>query len=645
MALIITILEVGGNIVVSGTGSVNLTALTSAGSNAIIDRVDPNDASVTIVEGNGSYVVDQYSGFTGPTSFGSGTGSLGTNAAINSNNFGFDTATGLIYVPSGYVSGTQLSGGTQYTSESYLSMGVTAGNYVWTWGSGANADSITVQVGQTSVFDVTVQQVGSNVVISGSGNFNTSGLTLSCTSCSTGSSGIDPFQNFISQIDNPINQIYTGTTFSGDTSFGTGGFTAADSGSGDSVAFYYSNFYGSWGLMVPSGYTSYDSLSYTTTYSNETYSSLGITSGTYQVTWPGGEYNVNVIPAPTPASTTTPTPTTTTTPTVTSSGNPVTPTNTPTTTTTPTVTNTSSPAGVTATPTVTATNTPTPSVTTTKTATPSVTPTNTLTPTKTATPSVTPTNTPTPSNTPGVCKTYQLYGGTGNTTFVGKDCNGFTFSFQVQAYQTFVQCATEVYIVDGNGSYVSIGTCPLPTPTPSITASVTPSVTATPTLTPTTTTTLTLTPTKTATNTPTPTLTQTQTQTGTAAVTPSATTTKTPTLTPTNTATPSVTPTNTMTPTNTGTPAVTPTKTSTPTVTSTPTGTPPATPTPTPTVFFTGFSADQQYAYTIDILGGFSGGTAPDGAIAPHPIFTDENGVPVQQLNGITLGGFNGLNN
>jgi hypothetical protein len=100
-----------------------------------------------------------------------------------------------------------------------------------------------------------------------------------------------------------------------------------------------------------------------------------------------------------------------------------------------------------------------------------------------------------------------------------------------------------------------------------------------------------------------------------------------------------------MTPTNTGTPAVTPTKTSTPTVTSTPTGTPPATPTPTPTFFFTGFSADQQYAYTIDILGGFSGGTAPDGAIAPHPIFTDENGVPVQQLNGITLGGFNGLNN
>jgi len=639
MALIITILEVGGNIVVSGTGSVNLTALTSAGADAIVDSVNPSNAIVTIVEGNGSYAVDTYSGFTGPTSFGSGTVTLGNNAAINSNNFGFNTTTGLIYVPSGYVSGTQLSGGTQYTSQTYLSMGVTAGNYVWTWGSGANADSITLQVGQTSVFDVTVQQVGNDVVISGSGNFNTSGLTLSCTSCSTGSSGIDPFQNFISQIDNPINQIYTGTTFSGDTSFGTGGFTAADSGSGDSVAFYYSNFYGSWGLMVPSGYTSYDSLSYTTTYSNENYSTLGITSGTYQVTWPGGEYNVNVIPAPTPASTSTPT--TTSTPTIT-------PTTTTTLTQTPTGTLSISPTPtVTQTPTDNVTDTPTPTPTTTPTPTnsPSVTPTNTLTPTKSATPTVTPTNTPTPSNTPGVCKTYDLYGGTTDTTFFVKNCNGFDNVVQVSAYQTLRTCAQLIGILSGNGTFTSVGSCPLPTPTPSVTASVTPSVTATPTVTPTTTTTLTLTPTKTATNTPTPTLTPTQTQTGTASVTPSPTTTKTPTLTPTNTATPSVTPSVTTTPTTTGTPAVTPTKTPTPTVTNTQTGTPAVTPTPSITPNWTGFSADEQYAYTIEILGGFSGGTAPEGAIAPHPVFLNDDNIPVSQLNGITLGGFNGLNN
>ncbi len=53
-----------------------------------------------------------------------------------------------------------------------------------------------------------------------------------------------------------------------------------------------------------------------------------------------------------------------------------------------------------------------------------------------------------------------------------------------------------------------------------------------------------------------------------------------------------------------------------------------------------------QYDYSIGILGNFSGGSADfNGAYAPHPVFLDANGVPVQQLNGITLGGFQGLNN
>jgi len=483
MALYFYLNEVGSNLVFSATGTANIAGLGSPTAYTFGDSINAGLAAIIVTNGNNG---EQYSGINGPTNLGPG-GGVVAPSSVSGDLIGVEGFSSKLILPTGYVSGTQLDTSATYTAATFFTLGFTPGTYTYTWGSGGNADSLTVQIGPASV-------------------------------------------------------------------------------------------------------------------------------------------------TPTPTSTIA-----------------VTPTNTPTITQTPTntLTNTptQSPAGVTATPTVTATNTPTPSVTTTKTATPSVTPTNTLTPTKTTTPTVTATNTPTPSNTPGVCKTYQLYGGTGNTTFVGKDCDGFTFSFQVQAYQTFVQCATEVYIVDGNGSYLSIGSCPLPTPTPSITASVTPSVTATPTLTPTTTTTLTLTPTKTATNTPTPTLTQTQTQTGTAAVTPSPTTTKTPTLTPTNTATPSVTPTNTMTPTKTGTPPVTPTKTPTPTVTSTPTGTPPVTPTPTPTFFFTGFSADQQYAYTIDILGGFSGGTAPDGAIAPHPVFLDENGVPVQQLNGITLGGFQGLNN
>jgi hypothetical protein len=185
---------------------------------------------------------------------------------------------------------------------------------------------------------------------------------------------------------------------------------------------------------------------------------------------------------------------------------------------------------------------------------------------------------------------------------------------------------------------------PTPTPTPSVTATNTPTVTRTPTNTPTVTTTQTGTPTNTPTKTPTNTPTVTTTQTGT----PTNTPTKTPANTPTNTVTPTNTPS--VTPTKTPTPSVT--ATNTPTVTKTPTNTPTptSTPTPSPSPYpMSGYSVDNQYAYTVGILGNFSGGSITEGGpangVAPHPIFTDANGVPFAQLNAITLGGFNGLNN
>ena len=302
-----------------------------------------------------------------------------------------------------------------------------------------------------------------------------------------------------------------------------------------------------------------------------------------------------VTPTPTVTTTQTSTPTQTVT-------NTSTITNTPSVTTTQTSTPTQT-VTKTQTPTLTQTVTPTQTVTKTQTPTPTGTAsvTSTPTPTVTKTPTNTPTISVTPSNTPNVCKTYELYGGTDGSTFVGKNCEGFTFNIPVQPYNTTIVCATEVFVVQGNGYYVSIGSCPLPTPTPSVTSSVT--------------------PTNTATNTATPSVTPTQTGT--------------PAVTPTQTGTPTVTPT------------VTPTKTTTPTPTGTPTGTPALTPTPSVTIGFVKY-VNQQYQYTIGMLGNVSGGTemVPSGATVPYQVMTSEDGDEViVQLNAISLGGFNGLNN
>jgi hypothetical protein len=52
-----------------------------------------------------------------------------------------------------------------------------------------------------------------------------------------------------------------------------------------------------------------------------------------------------------------------------------------------------------------------------------------------------------------------------------------------------------------------------------------------------------------------------------------------------------------------------------------------------------------QYEYSINILGNFSGGTAPAGAVAPHPVAVSGTGTTVNDLSAIALGGFQGLNN
>jgi hypothetical protein len=147
---------------------------------------------------------------------------------------------------------------------------------------------------------VTLTQQGGNVVATGSGMLNLGGLTLTITG-DTSQAGIFPAGGLINTgptTATPVD-LYTGTT--GPTSFGSGSFLPASSGSGDPV-----NIQGSIdNLVVPAGYVS-DSrtLSDTSTYSGQTFASLGVTPGTYEWTWgTGADQNFTLqigaaVPAP-----------------------------------------------------------------------------------------------------------------------------------------------------------------------------------------------------------------------------------------------------------------------------------------------------------------------------------------------------------
>jgi len=54
-------------------------------------------------------------------------------------------------VPSGYISGAALPDTSTYDNTTLAALGVNDGTYVWTWGTGPDADSFTPIIGPTGV--------------------------------------------------------------------------------------------------------------------------------------------------------------------------------------------------------------------------------------------------------------------------------------------------------------------------------------------------------------------------------------------------------------------------------------------------------------------------------------------------------------
>ena len=131
---------------------------------------------------------------------------------------------------------------------------------------------------------ININQVGSDVVATGSGTLNVTGLTVV-----GGASGADS-----SQIDGPISGVLLGPTAGGSdwawngavgpAAFASGSVFFANSGSGPVLGIQ-----GLGGdLYTPPGYISGTFLSSTDTWSNTTLAALGLIPGTYVYTWNSG---------------------------------------------------------------------------------------------------------------------------------------------------------------------------------------------------------------------------------------------------------------------------------------------------------------------------------------------------------------------
>ncbi len=141
--LIITIDQVGPDVVASTPGgSLNTTSLFFVQSGTLGPYVWPVFAEVFLGAPGG---FDQYGNITGPGSW--GPPSSPTDADAGSGPLIGVSSGRWLVVPAGYISGTALAASTAtFSSATIASLGLTPGSYEYTWGSGASADFLTVNI-------------------------------------------------------------------------------------------------------------------------------------------------------------------------------------------------------------------------------------------------------------------------------------------------------------------------------------------------------------------------------------------------------------------------------------------------------------------------------------------------------------------
>jgi hypothetical protein len=149
-AFTFTFVEQGGDVVGTGSGSFNLAGLTSfagAGGSAGTSLIQPTTGTLVIL---GQAVAARYSGGIILQSFGTGLGVVGTSTGGTVGvSFNSGSAGNFLWVPPGYVSGTNLEATATFTGATFASLGVTPGTYSATWGSGDTADSFNVVFQET----------------------------------------------------------------------------------------------------------------------------------------------------------------------------------------------------------------------------------------------------------------------------------------------------------------------------------------------------------------------------------------------------------------------------------------------------------------------------------------------------------------
>jgi hypothetical protein len=148
--VIVTFSQVGSDVIATGVGTINLAGLVSAGTFNGGACLDSTYAFMQVGPISG-VTQDKYTGISGPASFGTGRFTGATSGTGDS--VGLSGDVGYLLVPTGYVSGNPLSSSSTFARTTLSALGLTPGTATYSWGSGATADSLTVNIAAVPEID------------------------------------------------------------------------------------------------------------------------------------------------------------------------------------------------------------------------------------------------------------------------------------------------------------------------------------------------------------------------------------------------------------------------------------------------------------------------------------------------------------
>jgi hypothetical protein len=162
-------------------------------------------------------------------------------------------------------------------------------NGYWTSYAGAS--------GATGAFNVTITQVGPDVVWAGSGSFNLTDLDLDLQIVITSGFAANQAIWIAGATLSPpgiTGQQYAGTSLTYPTTFALGTQTGGPSATTGSMFGVLPGGFGRT-IVVPNGYVSGTTISGSTTYASQTISSMGLSGGTYIWSWGAGANSSSLV--------------------------------------------------------------------------------------------------------------------------------------------------------------------------------------------------------------------------------------------------------------------------------------------------------------------------------------------------------------